>query len=74
MTPRQISIVQASFDHLLPIPGRLAARFYQRLFQMAPETRAMFKTDMVAQGQKLVDTLAAVVASLDQIEAIVPAV
>lgn len=73
MTPRQISIVQASFDYILPIPDRVGARFYNRLFQMAPETRAMFAGDMTEQGRKLVATLATVVNSLDRLDPVVPA-
>ena len=74
MTPRQIEIVRNSFDHVLPIPDRVAARFYARLFQMAAETRVMFTGDMTVQGRKLIDTLAAVVANLDLIDAVLPAV
>lgn len=74
MTPRQVTIIQASFVGLLPIPDRLAARFYTRLFQMAPETRTMFKGDMGVQGRKLVDTLATVVNALNQVDAVLPAV
>lgn len=74
MTPRQISIIQASFAQLLPIPDRVGARFYRRLFQMAPETRGMFADDMAEQNRKLAVTLAAVVEGLDRIETILPAV
>lgn len=70
MTPRAITIVQASFAQLLPIPGRLGARFYARLFQLAPETRAMFPDDMTEQRKKLVQTLAAVVAALERLDTV----
>ena len=74
MTPRQISIVQSSFAEISPIPDRLATRFYNRLFQMAPNTRAMFPDDMADQKRKLVQTLAMVVESLRDLEPILPAV
>ncbi|WP_425228293.1 globin family protein [Sphingomonas sp.] len=74
MPNRQIAIVQASFAQLRPIPDRVGARFYHRLFQLAPETRAMFPDDMAVQGRKLVDTLAAVVDALDHLDTILPAV
>lgn len=74
MTPRAISIVRASFAQLVPVPDRVGARFYHRLFQMAPETRVMFKNDMAEQGRKLVQTLATVVRGLDSLESILPAV
>src|SRR5262249_21599872 len=38
--------------------------FYDRLFVIAPETRALFRSDMESQTQKLMDTLAMVIASL----------
>ena len=74
MTPREISIVRASFAHVLPIPDRVGGRFYNRLFQLAPETRLMFPDDMANQSRKLVDTLVVVVENLDHLDAIRPAV
>lgn len=74
MTPRQIAIVRASFADLLPIPDRVGARFYSRLFTLEPETRALFKNDIAAQALKLVQTLAGVVEALDRIETVLPAV
>ena len=33
--------------------------FYERLFTIAPEVRAVFKGDIGAQGRKLMETLGA---------------
>lgn len=74
MTPKQVSEVQASFAKVVPIADQAAALFYGRLFETAPETRALFSNDMDAQGQKLMTAIAMVVNSLDEIQAIVPAV
>jgi hemoglobin-like flavoprotein len=41
--------------------------FYRKLFELDPSTRHMFHTDLAAQGQKLIDTLDAVVASIDDL-------
>lgn len=70
--PVQIARVQDSFIHCLPIPDIVAATFYARLFAVAPETRALFRSDMAEQGRKLVMTLAAVVEGLDRLADIVP--
>lgn len=51
----------------------LARLFYGRLFTIAPETRALFKNDMDAQGRKLVATLAFVIDNLSDEETLVPA-
>jgi hemoglobin-like flavoprotein len=51
---------------LLPI-GALAPvnEFYERLFELAPEVRPMFKTGMDLQAKKFSDTLAWVIAHLE---------
>ena len=74
MTPQQVDDVQASFAKVAPIAEQAAALFYGRLFETAPETRALFSGDMEAQGQKLMTAIATVVNSLGEIEAVVPAV
>jgi len=72
MTPQQVSQVQASFIKVAPIANRAAALFYGRLFETAPETRALFCGDMGRQGRKLMAAVATVVNSLGDFEAIVP--
>ena len=72
MNPHQIALVQDSFIHVLPIPDETASVFYDRLFALAPDTRALFRHDMVEQGRKLVLTLATVVNGLDRLDDIVP--
>lgn len=72
MTPQQVAEVQASFAKVAPIADQAAALFYGRLFETAPETRALFAADMHIQGQKLMAALATVVNSLDRIEVVIP--
>ena len=74
MTPQQVEQIQASFAKVAPIADAAAALFYGRLFETAPETRALFRGDMAVQGQKLMAALATVVDGLGRIEAIAPAV
>lgn len=69
MNDRQVELVQDSFAYILPIPDRAAAYFYARLFELAPDTRILFKNDMADQGRKLVMTLAAVVGGLSRLDA-----
>ena len=72
MTPQQVNQVQASFVKVVPIASRAAALFYGRLFETAPETRALFRSDMDVQGRKLMSILATVVNSLGDFDVIVP--
>ena len=74
MTPEQVAQVQASFQKVAPIADQAAALFYARLFETAPELRALFTGDMEVQGQKLMAAIATVVDGLGEIEAIAPAV
>lgn len=74
MTPEQIASVRDSFGKVAPIADQAAALFYGRLFETAPETRALFKSDMSEQGRKLMATLAVVVRGLDDLPSLMPAV
>ena len=74
MTPQQVADVQTSFAKVAPIAEQVAALFYGRLFETAPETRALFFGDMEAQGRKLMTAITMVVDSLGEIETVIPAV
>ena len=74
MTPEQIKLVQESFEKVKPIAADAAKLFYAKLFELDPELKALFKGDMVEQGNKLMTMLATAVGGLNKIEALVPAV
>jgi len=73
MTPQQVALVQASFAKVAPIAEQAAALFYGRLFETAPETRALFHGDMTIQGRKLMDAITMVVTNLGDLGAVVAA-
>src|SRR5262245_57852563 len=68
MTSEQIDLVRKSFDALWPFRRKLAEQFYGRFFQLAPDTRRLFPNDMQRQQLKLMDTIAAIVGTLDRPE------
>lgn len=72
MTPQQIDLVQQSFAKVAPIADVAAELFYGRLFTIAPEVQPMFKGDMAEQGRKLMATLGTIVASLKNLDRVVP--
>lgn len=74
MTPEQVGLVQDSFRKIIPIAGKAAELFYDRLFEIAPETRSLFKNDLTGQYDKLIQMLVWVVANLNRAETILPAV
>jgi hemoglobin-like flavoprotein len=73
MTPDQVKLVQQSFAKVAPISEMAAVLFYDRLFEIAPQVRAMFPADMTEQRKKLMAMLAAVVNGLANLESILPA-
>jgi len=73
MTPEQVKLVQDSFAKVAPISEKAAELFYGRLFEVAPQVRAMFPDDMTEQRKKLMATLAIVVNGLNNLDAILPA-
>jgi hemoglobin-like flavoprotein len=74
MNAQQIELVQASFELVRPIADQAAETFYQRLFEIAPAYRSLFKNNMRKQGAMLMSTLGLAVGSLNNLEAILPAV
>jgi nitric oxide dioxygenase len=73
MTPQDIKLVQESFAKVAPISEKAAVLFYGRLFEIAPQVRAMFPDDMTEQRKKLMAMLAIVVNGLTNLPAILPA-
>ena len=74
MTPKQIILIQTSFEQVLPIADTAAELFYGRLFELDPSLRPLFRGNMAEQGRKLMTTLKVVVNGLQRLEALVPAV
>ena len=74
MTPEKIELVQTTWAKVAPNAAQVAVLFYDRLFEIAPEVKPLFKSDMQEQGKKLMQMLATAVNGLKDLEAIVPAV
>ena len=68
MTPQQIDAIRGSFGKILLQRDEAAKVFYDRLFEIAPEARALFKGDMAAQRKKLMETVSFLVAELRNLE------
>jgi len=74
VTPHQIELVQTSFAKVLPIAATAADLFYGRLFEIAPQVRRMFPDDLSEQKKKLMAMLGTVVAGLNRVDTLLPAV
>lgn len=65
MTPRQIMLVQATFEQSRSRSLVIGERFYRRLFGRFPEMRKLFTGDIQAQASKLMNMVGVLVESLD---------
>ncbi|MEM6478215.1 MAG: globin domain-containing protein [Pseudomonadota bacterium] len=74
MTPEEARHVTFSFGRVFPYRGKLTTRFYEELFEAAPEARALFPADMTGQKEKLAHTLNSVVTNLAKLDSILDAV
>lgn len=75
LTDRQITLVQTSWEQVVPIADTAAALFYDRLFTLDPSLKPMFaNTTMAEQGKKLMQMITVAVRGLDRIGELVPAV
>ncbi len=74
MTPDQITLVKTTWQQVLPIQDIAARLFYGRLFELAPETKPLFRGDMTEQGRKLMAMINTAVSNLDRLGDILPAV
>jgi hemoglobin-like flavoprotein len=74
LTANQILSVQRTFGLAAVKSDEVARTFYNRLFEIDPSLRRLFKEDMTDQERKLMQTLSVAVGSLNHLEQIVPIV
>ncbi len=74
ITDEHIRLVEESWALVLPIQDTAAELFYGRLFEVAPELKALFSSDMKEQGRKLMKMISVAVSGLRKLDSIVPAV
>lgn len=70
MTPEQIEMVQNTWEQVKPISEQAADMFYAKLFEMDPDIKPLFKSDIKIQGRRLMAMITTAVNNLHQIETI----
>jgi hemoglobin-like flavoprotein len=73
MTPKDIELVQSSFAKIAPIDDETGNRFYDRVFEIAPEVRPLFRGDMDEQARMFMSMLTLAVNGLDAFDSLEPA-
>jgi hemoglobin-like flavoprotein len=67
-----VAHVRASWKNVESKAPAAAALFYENLFAAEPQLRALFRTDMQLQGERLMSMIGAAVQRLDDLPALVP--
>lgn len=74
MTAEQVKQVQETWDKVVPISAQAAALFYGKLFELDPELKPLFKSDISEQGKKLMQMINVAVRGLSEPAKLLPAV
>jgi nitric oxide dioxygenase len=72
ITSRQIELVQSSFQQVLPIRDLAGELLYGRIFELAPEARALFADDIRPQAKRLMAAVKLAVDGLDRLDQVGP--
>lgn len=70
MTSASLDRLQRSFAALAPRLETITSRFYERLFELRPDTRSLFQIDMQLQRRHLAAALAMIVRNLRMLDAL----
>jgi hemoglobin-like flavoprotein len=75
MRPEAEQLVRESWARFEPAAVQSSRFFYDKLFELDPEAQQLFaKTDMEAQGKKVMQMLAEIVRNIDRPEQLIPEV
>ena len=72
MTREDIHLVQSTWAQVRPIAPQAAEMFYLRLFDIAPDLKALFKIDMAVQGHRLMEMIDTAVTEMESLDRLVP--
>lgn len=74
LTDDQVKLVKANWAAVKPIKETAADLFYNKLFELDPKIRDLFKEDITIQKKALMATISFAVATLNHPDKLVPAV
>jgi hypothetical protein len=74
LTDDQVKLVKANWNAVKPIKETAADLFYDKLFELDPSIRSMFKEDISIQKKTLMATISFCGATLNHPEKFIPAV
>lgn len=72
MTPAQVERVQDSYSFIFAVGTPFILSFYDKLFEIDPDLRPLFRTELSAQSEKLLMALTYVVKNLHEADRLLP--
>lgn len=72
MTPARIALIRQTFHDLAPEKETASQRFYELLFEIAPDLRELFRGDIANQGMRFMSTLGLILDDIDDPDALGP--
>lgn len=66
LDPAEVALMKSTFAQINPIGDLSAQFFYDKLFELSPEARLLFTSNMQTQRRKFMATLKFIVQSLEQ--------
>lgn len=74
MSAPDVRLLQTSYQELWRLRDEAAARFYDRLFEQAPDTRELFRGDAEVQRRQFMAAVGHIVTEIEKPEVVLPAV
>jgi len=75
LTRRQKQLVILSFARILPVSSCFSQRFYEHLWEIAPETKELFSnTNIEQQRENLFKAISTAITGLDNTENLIPGI
>ena len=75
MNSTDITLVQSTWEQVVPIADTAAQLFYGKLFELDPSLRVLFaNADMTEQRKKLMQIITVAVRGLERIDELLPAI
>lgn len=71
MTPKQIELIEDSWDFVITNTEEAGRIFYDRLFEESPHLRPLFKGDLREQQRKLISLITFAVSKLANLDEII---
>lgn len=71
MNENQIKLIRESWDYVVTNVDGAGMIFYDRLFEVAPEVKPLFKGDIKNQSKKLITMISFAIGKLDQLDSVV---